>query len=89
MLCVGGLSILLIVLLLSGREDLSLLNIGVLIWIQALLNYSHFMASYRIIYRDREMILRHKWASIGIPLILLVYGVLAGRPSFSTRCWWV
>ena len=78
LLCVGGLSILLIVpMLLSGLENLAFLNIGALLWIQYLLNYSHFMASYRIIYRDREMILRHKWASIGIPLILLGYGAIA------------
>ena len=78
LLCVGGLSILLIVpLLASGRADLLFLDIGVLIWIHALINYSHFMASYRIIYRDREMILRHKWASMGVPLVLLVYCLVA------------
>jgi hypothetical protein len=37
----------------------------------------HFMASYRIIYRSREMILRHRWASIYVPLILLGYSALA------------
>jgi hypothetical protein len=78
LLCVGGLSILLIVpMLLSGREDLAFLNIGVLIWMQALINYSHFMASYRIIYRDREMIRRHRWAAIWMPMILLGYALLA------------
>ncbi len=78
LLCVGGLSIVVIVpLLVSDREELGFLNIGALIWIQALINYSHFMASYRIIYRDRQMILRHKWASIWMPLILLGYGLIA------------
>lgn len=88
LLCVGGLSILVIVpLLASGRADLGFLDIGVLIWAVALVNYSHFMASYRIIYRSREMILRHKWASMGIPLILLAYSAAAlwqagsGRPQ--------
>src|SRR5262245_64050463 len=47
-LCAGGLSILVIVpLLISGREDLSFLAIGAIVWAQYLLNYSHFMASYR------------------------------------------
>jgi hypothetical protein len=78
LLCVGGLSIVVLVpLLLSGREDLGFLGLGVLVWAQAIINYSHFMASYRIIYRDRQMILRHKWASIWVPLILLAFAGLA------------
>ena len=35
------------------------------------------MASYRLVYRSREMILRHKWASIYVPAILLLYIVVA------------
>lgn len=71
LLCVGGLSLLVLVpLLVSGIDHLGFITIGVLAWAQALLNYTHFMASYRIVYRSREMILRHKWASIGIPAIL-------------------
>ena len=78
LLCVGGLSILLIVpLLLSGQEQLGFATVGVLIWMQSLINYSHFMASYRIIYRDREMIRRHQWAAIWVPLIMLVFVVTA------------
>ena len=77
LLCVGGLSLLVLVpLLLSGVDTLGFIAIGVLAWGQALLNYTHFMASYRIVYRSREMILRHKWASIGVPVIL-VAGVVA------------
>ena len=78
LLCVGGLSILLIVpLLLSGQEQLGFATVGVLIWMQSLINYSHFMASYRIIYRDREMIRRHQWAALWVPLIMLVFVVTA------------
>lgn len=78
LLCVGGLSLLILVpLLASGVDTLGFVTIGVLAWGQALLNYTHFMASYRIVYRSREMILRHKWASIGVPLILLAVMVLA------------
>jgi len=78
LLCVGGLSILIIVpLLLSGQEQLGFATVGVLIWTQSLINYSHFMASYRIIYRDKEMIRRHKWAAIWVPLIMLVFVVTA------------
>ncbi|HTL04651.1 MAG TPA: hypothetical protein VL241_02825 [Gemmatimonadales bacterium] len=78
LLCVGGLSIVVIgALLLSGQEQLGFATVGVLIWTQSLINYSHFMASYRIIYRDREMIRRHKWASIGVPAIMLALVVVA------------
>jgi hypothetical protein len=35
------------------------------------------MASYRLVYRSREMILRHKWASIYVPAILLLYIIVA------------
>ncbi|HEV8149029.1 MAG TPA: hypothetical protein VGP61_02470 [Gemmatimonadales bacterium] len=69
--------IVIVPLLLSGREDLGFITIAVLAWAQSLVNYSHFMASYRIIYRDRAMIRRHPWAAIWVPLILLAAAVLA------------
>src|SRR5262249_48714979 len=78
LLCVGGLSLIVFVpLLLSGRSDLVLIGAGAQAWLAATINMPHFMASYRIIYRSREMILRHKWASIYIPAILIVYSALA------------
>ncbi len=77
-LCAGGFSILVIIpLLLSGRDNLGFLAVGAIVWAQYLLNYSHFMASYRLIYRDRETMLAHKWAAFGIPLLLIGYAVIA------------
>ncbi len=77
-LCVGGLSLLVLIpLLLSGEDELAFVSIGVLVWVQLLLNMSHFMASYRVVYRDREMIQRHRWAAIWVPLILLGFAALA------------
>ena len=35
------------------------------------------MASYRIVYRDRTMIMKHKWAAIGVPAIMLAFIALA------------
>ena len=76
LLLVGGLSLIILVpLLVSGRSDLVLIGVGAQAWIAAAINMPHFMASYRIVYRSREMILRHKWASIYVPAILLVYTV--------------
>ena len=62
---------------LSGRTDLVLVGAGVQAWLGATVNMPHFMASYRIVYRSREMILKHKWASIYVPTILIVYAVAA------------
>jgi hypothetical protein len=77
-LCVGGLSLIVFVpLLLSRQSDLLLIGAGAQAWVATAINMPHFMASYRMVYRSREMILRHKWASIYVPLILLAYTLLA------------
>lgn len=73
-LLVGGLSLIVFVpLLLTGRSDLIIVSAGVQALLAGLINMPHFMASYRLVYRDRASILRHKWASIYVPVILLVY----------------
>jgi hypothetical protein len=78
LLCVGGLSLIVLVpLLLSGRSDLVIIGAGAQAWIATMINMPHFMASYRLVYRSRATILRHKWASIYIPAILAVYIVVA------------
>ena len=59
-------------LLLSGRSDLVLIGAGAQAWVATAINMPHFMASYRMVYRCRETILRHRWASIYVPAILLV-----------------
>ena len=77
-LCVGGLSLIVFIpLLLSGRSDLVFIGAGAQAWLGTAINMPHFMASYRLVYRSRESILRHKWASIYVPAILLVYIALA------------
>jgi hypothetical protein len=74
LLLVGGLSLIVFVpLLLSGRTDLVLVGAGAQAWISTAINMPHFMASYRLVYRDRETIVKHKWASIYVPLILVAY----------------
>lgn len=78
LLCVGGLSLLVFVpLLLSGRADLVVIGAGAQAWVATAINMPHFMASYRLVYRDRETILRHKWASLYVPAILLLYTIIA------------
>src|SRR3954462_14856530 len=78
LLCVGGLSLIVFVpLLLSGRTDLVMIGAGAQAWLPATINMPHFMASYRIVYRSKEMILKHRWASIFVPAILVAYSALA------------
>ena len=59
-------------LLLSGRTDLVLIGAGAQAWVATAINMPHFMASYRIVYRSRASIMEHKWASMWVPLILIV-----------------
>jgi hypothetical protein len=78
LLLVGGLSVIVFLpLLLSGRSDLVLIGVGAQAWLATAINMPHFMASYRLVYRSRASIMRHKWASIYIPAILIAYIVLA------------
>lgn len=78
LLLAGGLSLIVFVpLLLSGRTDLVIIGAGAQALLAATINMPHFMASYRIVYRSKEMILKHKWASIFVPAILIVYSALA------------
>jgi hypothetical protein len=86
LLCVGGLSILFFIpMLMSGRTDLVLVGAGAQAWLGTLVNMPHFMASYRIIYRSKEMILRHKWASIYVPAILILYVAWAAWQTQESR----
>lgn len=88
LLCAGGLSILVFVpLLLSGRDDLVIIGAGVQAWVGVFLNLPHFMASYRMVYRSGEMIRRHQWAAIWVPLLLLAYIVFAVWRSAETDRW--
>jgi hypothetical protein len=74
LLLVGGLSLLAFIpMLASGATDLLMVGAGTQAFLATAINMPHFMASYRIVYRSRAMILRHKWASIYVPGILLVY----------------
>src|SRR3954468_17091312 len=78
LLVVGGLSLIVFVpLLISGRTDLVLIGAGAQAMIAGVINMPHFMASYRIVYRDRASILKHKWASLYVPAIMIAYIALA------------
>jgi hypothetical protein len=85
-LCVGGLSLLVFVpMLLSGRSDLVFVGAGAQAFLATAINMPHFMASYRLVYRSRETIMKHKWASIYVPSILIVYSAIALWEAQSSR----
>lgn len=88
-LCVGGASLLVLVPLLLLRPGDDLVPFGTA-WqatLALLINWPHFMASYRMVYRSRETILRHKWASIYVPGLLLAYCAAAVRVSHQHPIW--
>ena len=64
-------------MLLSGSTDLVFIGAGAQAWLATLIYMPHFLASYRIVYRSREMILKHKGASIYLPALLLAYSFAA------------
>jgi hypothetical protein len=78
--CCGGLSLVAFTLFLGYRLTLGIqtpdrFDLGEITLVAALVNWPHFMASYRLLYSSRVQITRHKWASIGVPAVLL--GVMA------------
>ena len=84
-MCVGGASIIVLVPLLLIRQK-GLLGADVVAypwlapvmsWLALLVNTPHFMASYRMVYRSRETILKHKWASMYVPGFLGLYTAYA------------
>jgi hypothetical protein len=82
----GGLSILVIVPLLFVRVgfEQDRLNERLLL-ASALVNWPHFMASFALLYRSREQVLEHRFASITFPALLLTAGVAVVAASAWTQ----
>ena len=77
-ICVGGLSIVVMLFLLvyilptySWNSAEAKVSIGSMIVLQALINWPHFMASYRLLYLPSENIRRYPAAAIVIPSVLV------------------
>ncbi len=87
-LCVGGISIvvmlgLLIYILMQGEPGTNneSINFGNVLILQALINWPHFMASYRLLYVPSDNIKHYPFSAIYVPLalvILIVIAVIAG-----------
>ncbi len=54
-----------------------------LLLLQVLLNWPHFMVSYRLLYHDRRNLSRFPMAAVGVPAILLTVCIAAVLPTFG------
>lgn len=80
LLCGGGFSILLMgVFLALTRTPLtpSQFSVENVVIVSALINWPHFMASYRLLYSSSEMVRRYKWAAVYFPILLFGYAAYA------------
>ena len=92
-LCCGGLSIIAVAAIFayaffSGQSKFAAQgpNVFLIGILGTLFNAPHFMASYHLLYRKRDQITQHKWASIFIPAILfavIVYAILTPDPQYG------
>jgi hypothetical protein len=86
LLCVGGLSIVLMIFLLAyilpgySPQRGSGVNLGNVLLLQALINWPHFMASYRLLYTSGKNISHYRSSAIYVPVALLL---VAGVALFS------
>ena len=72
--CVGlGSIVVLAPLVLFGDKTILSLGLSMTAILTMWINMPHFLASYRIVYRTKESILRHSGASIYLPAVLLAY----------------
>lgn len=45
---------------------------GEIIWANILINWPHFMSSYRILYRSRQEVREHAWVALALPTALVL-----------------
>lgn len=80
-LSIVGMSAVLAYLLLAGRPiafaDADWIALTILV------NSTHFMASYRLLYSSRAEIAAHRWSTIGVPVLL--FGTLVGAAFVPVR----
>jgi hypothetical protein len=73
-LCTGGLSLVVFALLLAfAPRPLKGHDYGTLFALGCLLNWPHFIASYRLLYATRESVQRYRAASIFVPAALALW----------------
>ena len=82
--CVGGASIVVVLVALALPFPLQPgLGASAVLITHALVNWPHFMASYRVLYASRETVARHRLAAIAFPAALALYAAYAAA-TWST-----
>jgi hypothetical protein len=82
MICVGlGSIIFLAPLVIFGDGSILAPGMALIATLTICVNMPHFLASYRILYRSKESIVSHKWASIIVPGLLVIYLTFAVQRS--------
>jgi hypothetical protein len=77
-LCIGGASI--GVFVLYGLTDIDILSAQALAtfsFLNVVINYPHFLASYKLLYGSGRMVRRYRGAAVWVPLLLGLYAVAA------------
>lgn len=84
LVCCGGASIVAVVAIFLCSvvaPDHRVFTAGIqlrdIVVLTVLLNFPHFMASYRLLYQSREQVEKHSWASVYIPAILVALVIYA------------
>ena len=77
-LCAGGLSILILGAFFAlDIESMRQWRGSKIIVLTTLINFPHFIASYRLLYGSREMIREYRWSSFYIPGLLILWSTWA------------
>jgi len=67
----------LIYLSFRGPSEAESINLGHILILQALINWPHFMASYRLLYSPVSNVKKHPFATIYVPVLLIVLASIA------------
>jgi hypothetical protein len=77
-LCVGGASLVAAGLLFwPGAPSLAAVGVGGTLVLHGIINWPHFMASYRLLYASRGTVRKHRTAAIWVPAVIAAYGLVA------------
>lgn len=77
-LAIGGLSIGFILYILIADPSWNAIDVGEkFVVLSALLNWPHFMATYKMLYGSKETVERYPWSTIWMPALLALYCLVA------------
>src|SRR4029453_1778122 len=74
-LCVGGIGIFALAAIALSPQDLASYAYwpAMILGLQILFNFPHFIASYPLLYPSKEIVFRYRGASFSLPIVLISY----------------